>query len=307
LCVLLFCKYSVICIPSTQVAGAKNMTIAITGASGQLGRLAITHLKTLTDPAHIIALARGPARVADLGVTARAFDYTQPEGMRAALDGVTTLVLISSSDFNDRLGQHRNVIAAAKAAGVQRILYTSILKADRSPLLIAADHRATEEIIAQSGLPATILRNSWYTENWTANIGAAIGAGAVIGSAGEARFTPATRKDYAEALAIVAADAAHTGKTYELAGDEGFTLAELAAEISRQTGKPLPYNDLPAEVYQGILESVGLPAGFAHVLVDVDLKAAQGWLSDDSGTLSQLLGRKTERLGAAVAKALAAL
>ncbi|MCH8466789.1 MAG: NAD(P)H-binding protein, partial [Roseinatronobacter sp.] len=185
------------------------MTIAITGASGQLGRLAITHLKTLTGPAQIIALARDPARMADLGVSARAFEYTQPERMAAALEGVTTLALISSSDFKDRTGQHRNVINAAKAAGVERIVYTSILKADTSPLLIAADHRETEEIIAQSGLSATILRNSWYTENWTANIGAVLGAGAVIGAAGEARFTPATRKDYAEALAITASDPAH--------------------------------------------------------------------------------------------------
>jgi NAD(P)H dehydrogenase (quinone) len=283
------------------------MTIAITGASGQLGRLAITHLKTLTDTRQIIALARDPSRVADLGVNVRAFDYTQRGGMAPALDGVTTLVLISSSDFNDRVGQHRNVIDAAQAAGVKRLVYTSILKADTSRLLIAKDHRATEGIIAQSGLPATILRNSWYTENWTANIGAALGAGAVIGCAGEARFTPATRKDYAEALANVAVENAHIGKIYELAGDEGFTLAELAADIARQTGKQLAYNDLPSDVYQGILESVGLPAGFAHLLVDVDLKAREGWLSDDSGALSHLLGRPTERLDAAVAKALAAL
>jgi NAD(P)H dehydrogenase (quinone) len=281
------------------------MTIAITGASGQLGRLAIAHLKTLADPAQIVALARDPGKVADLGVPARAFDYTDPDGMVAALQGVTTLALISSSDFNDRIGQHRNVIEAAKAAGVGRILYTSILKADRSPLLIAADHAATEEIIAASGLQATILRNGWYTENWTANLGGAIGAGALIGSAGDARFTPATRADYAQALAVAAADPAHAGKVYELAGDEGFTLTELAAEVSRQTGKTLPYNDLPGDVYQGILESLGLPSGFAQLLVDADVKAGDGWLADDSGTLSGLLNRPSVRLSDAVAVALA--
>lgn len=280
------------------------MTIAITGASGQLGRLAIEHLKTLTDPEQIIALARDPAKVADLDVTARAFDYTKPETLAPALTGVQTLVLISSSDFNDRAGQHRNVIDAATSAGVERIVYTSILNAGNSPMLIAQDHRATEEIIAESGLSATILRNSWYTENWTANLGGAIEAGALIGSAGEARFTPATRRDYAHALAVVAADAAHAGHTYELAGDEGFTLAELAAEVSRQTGKELPYNDLPGDTYQGILESFGLPAGFAQVLVDVDVKAPEGWLDDSSGTLSRLLGRPTTRLPEAVAAAL---
>jgi NAD(P)H dehydrogenase (quinone) len=281
------------------------MTIAVTGASGQLGRLAIAHLKTLTDPAQIVALARAPEKLADLGIIGRAFDYTQPEGMVAALDGVTTLVLISSSDFNNRVGQHRNAIDAAKSAGVGRILYTSILKADRSPMLIAADHAATEGIIAASGLSATILRNGWYTENWTANLGAAIAAGALIGAAGTARFTPATRDDYAQALAIAAADPTLAGQTLELAGDEGFTLSDLAAEVSRQTGKALPYNDLPADVYQGILESIGLPTGFAQLLVDVDQKAAAGWLEEHSRTLSRLLGRPTARMDQAVAAALA--
>lgn len=281
------------------------MTIAITGASGQLGRAAITHLKTLTDPAGIVALARTPSAVEDLGVTARSFDYTQPDGMAAALAGVTTLALISSSDFKDRTGQHRTVIEAAQRAGVGRILYTSILKARRSPLLIAADHAATEEIIAASGLTATILRNGWYTENWTATLDVAIASGALIGAAGDARFTPATRADFAQALAVAAADPAHAGQTYELAGDEGFTLAALAAEVSRQTGKTLPYTNLSGETYQGILESLGLPAGFAQLLVDVDLKAGAGWLADDSGTLARLLGRPTTRLRQAVADALA--
>jgi len=281
------------------------MTIAITGASGQIGRIAITQLKNLTDPAGIVALARDPAKVNDLGVTARVFDYTRPKTLGPALSDVSTLVLISSSDFNDRVGQHRNVIEAARAAGVGRIVYTSILKADRSPMLIAEDHRATEELIAASGLKATILRNGWYTENWTATLGGAIAAGALIGSAGAARFTPASRRDYGEALAFVAADEAHAGETYELAGDEGFTLSELAAEVSRQTGTGIPYNDLPAEAYQGILESFGLPAGFAEVLVDVDLKASEGWLEDDSGLLGRLLGRPTTRMAEAVSAALA--
>ncbi|MCA6300138.1 MAG: NAD(P)H-binding protein [Phenylobacterium sp.] len=280
------------------------MTIAITGANGQLGRAAIDILKTRTGSAPVIALARDTAKVADLGLEARAFDYTHPaEALETALSGVDTLVLISSSDFNDRVGQHRNVIAAAAAAGVGRLIYTSMLKADVSPLLIAEDHRETEALIAASGLRATVLRNGWYTENWTRTLGTALEAGALIGSAGAAPFTPAVRRDYAEAIAIVAADAAHAGATYELAGDETITLAELAAEVARQTGKPLPYNDLPPEVYHGVLESFGLPAGFAALLVDVDLKAADGWLKETSGTLSALLGRRTESMASAVAAA----
>lgn len=281
------------------------MTIAITGASGQLGRTAIDALKARIDPAQIVALARNPSRVDDLGVEARAFDYTlQPDALALALTGLETLVLNSSSDFDDRVGQHRNVIDAAKAAGVSRIVYTSILKADVSPMLIAQDHRATEALIAASGLSATILRNGWYTENWTGTLGAALEAGALIGSAGSARFTPATRSDYAQAIAVVAASANHAGKTYELGGDEAFTLADLAAEVANQSGKPLPYNDLPPEVYQGILESFGLPAGFAAMLVDVDVKAADGWLEDTSGALSHLLGRPTTSMAAAVHAAL---
>ncbi len=280
------------------------MTIAITGASGQLGRLAISHLKTLTDPSHIRALARDPSKIADLGVEGRLFDYTKPDTMQEALTGVQTLVLISSNDFNDRLGQHRAVIDAVHNAGVTRVIYTSILNADRSPMLLAGDHRDTEALIAGSGVPAAILRNGWYTENWTGSLGGAIAAGALIGAAGNARFTPATRADFAEALAIVAADPARVG-VLELAGDESITLTDLAAEVSRQTGKAIPYNDLAGEVYQGILESFGLPAGFAQMLVDVDQKAHEGWLADDSGTLSDLLGRPTTPLATAVQHALA--
>lgn len=282
------------------------MTIAVTGSSGQLGRAAIDLLKRRAGSTPIVALARDTAKAADLGVEARAFDYTHPAKTSAtALAGVETLVLISSSDFNDRVGQHRNVIEAATAAGVGRIVYTSILKADVSPLLIAQDHRATEAIIAASGLPATVLRNGWYTENWTSTLGAALEAGALIGSAGSAQFTPATRRDYAEVIAIVAADTGHAGATYELGGDEAITLTGLAAEVSRQSGKSLPYNDLPPTVYQGILESFGLPAGFAAMLVDVDVKAADGWLKDTSGALARLLGRPTASMASAVAAALA--
>ena len=281
------------------------MTIAITGATGQLGGLALAHLKTLVDPAQITALVRDLGKATDLGFAARAFDYTAPQGMGAALQGVDVLVLISSSDFNDRVGQHRNVINAAKAAGVGRIVYTSILQADRSPLLIACDHRATEAAIKDAGLTATILRNGWYTENWTGTLGAAISAGAMIGAAGEACFTPATRADYAQALAVVAADEAHAGQVYELGGDAAITLADIAAEVSRQTGKTIPYNDLPGDVYQGILQSIGLPAGFAALLVDVDQKAGDGWLADRSGSLRQLIGRPTTPLAEAVRAALA--
>jgi NAD(P)H dehydrogenase (quinone) len=280
------------------------MTIALTGASGHLGRLALSHLLTLKDPSSLIGLVRDPASLADIGIAARHFDYKASDTLAPALAGVDTLVLISSSDFDDRVAQHANVIAAARDAGVGRIVYTSILKADRSPLLIAQDHRTTEALIADAGMAATILRNGWYTENWTATLGGAMAAGALIGSAGDARFTPATRADYATALAVVAASDDHVGQVLELAGDEGFTLADLAAEVSRQAGISLPYQDLPPVALQAILEQIGLPPAFAHLLVDVDQKAGAGWLADDSGTLARLIGRPTTRLTQAVAAAL---
>ncbi len=282
------------------------MKIGITGATGQLGRLAIASLKSGVPSADIVALVRSPEKAADLGIAARRADYRDRASLEAALQGIDVLALISSNDFNDRVGQHQAVIAAAKAANVKRIIYTSILKADASPLMIAGDHKATEELILASGLTYTILRNPWYTENWTASIPAAVGAGALIGCAGNARVSPATRLDLAEALAKVAAGAGHDNKIYELGTDTPFTLADLAAEVSARTGKVIPYNDLPKDVFIGILAGFGLPPGLPEVIADADAHAAGGWLLDESKTLSRLIGRPTTSLKDAVAAALAA-
>ncbi|PZR00330.1 MAG: NAD(P)-dependent oxidoreductase [Cereibacter sphaeroides] len=282
-------------------------TIAVTGATGHLGRLAIAALKLRAPGATIIALARDPAKVADLGVQARSADYSRPETLPAALAGVDVLVLISSSSFDDRAGQHRNVIAAAKQAGVKRIVYTSILKGDASPMKLALDHIETETALRASGVPATVLRNGWYTENYTMNLGGALAAGAVIGSSGQGRISAAPRADYAEAIAVVAADDSHAGKTYELAGDTSFTLADYAAEVSKLAGKTIPYNDLPEATYADILKSFGLPEGFAMVLADSDIKASKGSLQDDSHTLSKLIGRPTVPVQQTLAEAFKAM
>lgn len=277
-------------------------TIAVTGATGQLGRLALASLQQRGFAP--IALARTPAKVAE-GLTARAFDYTAPDP--AALAGVDVLVLISSNDFNDRLDQHRRVIEAAKTARVGRVIYTSILKGDASPMLLAQDHVGTEALLKASGLTYTILRNGWYLENLTGSLGAALQHGAVIGAAGEGRFAAAARADFAEAIAVTASTNGHDNAVYELAGDSAFTMAELAAEVGRQTGRQIPYQNLPPEAYAGVLVSVGLPEGFAHVLADSDAHAAHGALDDGSRTLSRLIGRPTTLMAAAVSTALAAL
>ena len=276
------------------------MTIAITGATGHLGRLAIAALKARG--ANPVALARDPAKAADLGVEVRAFDYTAPDP--AALTGIDTLVLISSNDFTDRAGQHQKAIAAAKAAGVKRLLYTSILKGDASPMILAQDHIATEAAIRASGIPATILRNGWYTENFTGALGAAVAHGAMIGAASEGRVNSAARKDYAEAIAVTALDASHTGKVYELAGDVAHTGADFAAAVAKAAGKPVAYVSMTGADYARALTGFGLPEGFAHVLADSDVRAAEGALHDDSRTLSRLIGRPTTPIAETIAAAL---
>ncbi|GGW30301.1 NAD(P)-dependent oxidoreductase [Gemmobacter lanyuensis] len=280
------------------------MTIAITGATGQLGRLAIAAIKARAPGADLIALARDPAKAADLGVPVRAFDYLQEEGQAAALAGVSVLVLISSNDFNDRAGQHARVIEAAKAAGVGRIIYTSLLKGDASPMILAEDHIATEAALATSGLATTILRNGWYTENYTGALGAALAHGAILGAAGEGRLSTAARADFAEAIAVTALEEGHSGKIYELAGDDSYTLADLASEVQAQSGKPVAFVNLPQADYAKALEGFGLPAGFAAVLADSDARAGEGALFDDSHTLSRLIGRPTTPFAATVRAAL---
>lgn len=281
-----------------------TQTIAVTGATGQLGRLAIAALKRRAPEARLVALVRDPARAADLGLEARPFDYARPATLEAPLRGVDVLVLISSSDFNDRAGQHRNVIAAARAAGVGRVIYTSILKGIESPMRLAADHRETEVALAASGIPATVLRNGWYTENYTGTLAGALAAGAIVGANAGGRVSPATRADFAEAIAVVASTGDHTGQVYELAGDEAFTMDDFAAEVSRQAGKPVPYAPMPEAAYAELLTGFGLPESFAAILADSDARAGEGALFDDSGTLARLIGRPTTPLAQAVAAAL---
>lgn len=280
------------------------MTIAVTGATGQLGRLVVEHLKTFVPAGEIVALARDPAKAADLGVAVHAADYAQPETLAAALTGVDTLLLISSDAVGQRVAQHRNVIEAAKAAGVKRIAYTSILRADTTPIGLAEEHIATEALIQGSGLTYALLRNGWYFENYTGSLAGAIAAGAVIGASGEGRISAAARGDYAQAAAVVVATPDAENRVYELAGDTAFTRADLAAEVSRQTGKAIAYNDLPEATYAGILESFGLPAPFAAILAQSDVGASQGGLFDEGHALSRLIGRPTTSLTDAVAQAL---
>lgn len=281
------------------------MKIGITGATGQLGRIVVHKLKQKVAPADIVALVRSPAKAADLGVEARAADYDDAKSLAAALAGIDTLLLISGSEVGQRAQQHRNVIEAAKQAGVKHIVYTSLLHADTSPLSLAGEHRDTEAMLRAAGIPSTILRNSWYMENHLGSAKGAVAAGAFIGSAGQGRIAGAAREDYAEAAVAVLTGAGHQGRVYELAGDEPYTLAELAAEIARQSGAQVPYRDLAVADYAQALQGFGLPAPLAQAIAGWDADAAKGALDDGSHTLSRLIGRRTTPLAEAVRRALA--
>lgn len=280
------------------------MTIAVTGATGQLGRLVLGHLLSRVARDQVVALARSTGRAGDLEVAVRPGDYDRPETLKCGLAGIQTLLLISSSEVGRRVTQHAAVIDAAVRAGVQRIVYTSLLHADRSSLSLADEHRATEAMLAGSGIAVTILRNGWYTENYTGSAAAALSAGALSGSAGNARISSAARADYAEAAAVVLAEEGHEGRVYELAGDDAWTLADLASEISRQAGKCIPYRNLAEADYAELLVSRGLPPHLAQAIAGWDSAAAGGALLDETRQLSRLIGRPTTSLAASVAEAL---
>lgn len=282
--------------------------IVITGATGQLGRLVIQSLLNKLPASQIVAAVRNPARAADLaalGVQVRKADYTDPALLEAAFQGAEKVLLISSSEIGQRAAQHRNVIDAAKKAGVSLVAYTSILHADRSPLGLAAEHAATEAYLRESGLPHVLLRNGWYTENYLASVPPALQHGAFIGSAGEGRISSAARVDYADAAAVALTASGQAGKVYELAGDDSYTLTEFAAELSRQSGKPVPYVNLPEADYKAALFGAGLPEPIADLLADSDVGASKGGLFDDQRQLSALIGRPTTSLATLMQAALA--
>jgi NAD(P)H dehydrogenase (quinone) len=282
--------------------------ILVTGASGQLGRLVIDHLLKIMPPSQIIAMARSREAVADLasrGVEVRAADYAKPETLEGAFAGVDRVLLISSSEVGQRLPQHRNVIAAAKQAGVKLLAYTSVLRADTSALGLAAEHRQTEAELRDSGIPFVLLRNGWYTENYAASIPSALALGAVFGSAGDGRISSAARADYAEAAArVLTAREDQAGRIYELAGDQSYSLAQFAAEIARQSGKPVAYNNLAEADFRAALIGAGLPDGVAALLADSDNAASKGALFDDGHQLSTLIGRPTTPLATTVSAVL---
>lgn len=281
--------------------------IAITGASGQLGQLVVEELLKTVAADQLVAIVRNPAKIkafSERGVQVRAASYEDKTALVQALRGVEKLLLISSSEVGQRAVQHHNVIEAAKEAGVKLIAYTSLLHADSSPLGLADEHIATEEMLKQSGIPFVLLRNGWYTENYLASVPPALQHGAFIGSAGEGKIASATRADYAAAAAKVMPLDNQAGKVYELAGDHGWTLSELTAELTKQSGTTVVYQNLPEADFKAALLGAGLPEGLAAMLANSDAGAAKGGLFEDSRQLSQLIGRPTTSLAESVRSAL---
>ena len=285
------------------------MSLVVTGATGHLGHLVVESLLERGVPAQdITAAGRDTTKAKDLadrGVQVRAIDYDDPATLREAFGGAGKILLVSGSEVGQRTRQHRNAIAAARDAGVGLLAYTSIANAGTTTMRLAEEHQATETALGDSGLPFVLLRNSWYIENYTAQLGTILQHGAVVGSAGHGRVSAATRADYAAAAAaVLTAQEDQAGRVYELGGDQAFTLAELAAEISTQTGRDISYRDLPAEEYAQVLVAAGLPAPVAGILADSDRGLSRGDLFADRGDLRRLIGRPSTTLRHALAAAL---
>ncbi|OCC10841.1 SDR family oxidoreductase [Streptomyces sp. PTY087I2] len=285
------------------------MSIVVTGATGALGRLVVDALLTTVPAGEVVAVVRDKEKAAApaaRGVELRVADYNAPETLAGAFRSGDRVLLISGSEVGERVAQHTAVIDAAKAAGVAQLAYTGILGGPDADFTLADEHKATEQLILDSGLPYTFLRNGWYTENYTANLAPVLEHRAVVANAGEGRIASATRADYAAAAAAVLTGDGHLNTAYELSGDTAWSLAEYAAVISEVTGETIAYTNVPAAVHQEILVGAGLPEGFAAILVDVDEAIERGRLAGTSGDLARLIGRPTTPLAETVRAALSA-
>ncbi|WP_328365026.1 SDR family oxidoreductase [Micromonospora zamorensis] len=283
--------------------------IAITGATGQLGHQVINNLLARVPAEQIIAVDLESDRASDLaklGVEVRFADYNKPETLLPAFTGADKVLLVSSPSGPDasRIAQHQAAIDAAITSGVELLAYTSVTHAPTNMMGMAPVHHATEQAIAESGVAAAILRNGWYAENHTGGIGNALKYGTLLGSAGNGRMASASRVDLAEAAAIILTSDDQAGKIYDLTGDTAWTLSDLAAEITAQSGKSVAYTDLPPEEYRQALQQVGMPEHVVELVVDAEVAISRGTLDYVTSDLSTLLGRPTTPMSASVAAAL---
>ncbi|MDQ0893551.1 NAD(P)H-binding protein [Agromyces ramosus] len=276
------------------------MTILVTAASGQLGRLVVESLLARgAAPDTIVATARDTSKLAELaarGIRTAELDYARTETIAPALEGVDAVLLVSASEPGNRVALHQNVIDAAAAAGVAKLVYTSAPKATTADFVLAPEHKATEEAIAASGVPAVILRNNWYTENYAADVSRAASTGVIAASVADGRVASATRADYADAAAVVLLEDGHLGQVYELAGDLAWDYSELAAAASEVVGREVTFQPLSTSEHIAALEGFGLDAGTAGFVAAIDTGIRDGVLGDSDGTLSRLIGRPSTPL-----------
>jgi NAD(P)H dehydrogenase (quinone) len=276
----------------------------VAGATGKLGRLVIEELLDRAPADQITAVVRSRGKAADMaarGVRVHVADYDQPETLEGAFRAGDKVLLISSNSAGARhTAQHRTVIDAARAAGVELMAYTSVLAAPTASFSIGRDHRATEQALAASGLPYVLLRNGWYNENYTGHLDAILRYGQVFGCAGDGRVATAARADYAAAAAIVLTSSGQANTIYELSGDTAFSLAELADEIARQSGREITYPRLSPAEYQAFMVGQGVDAADAAQLVEADAAIARGELAHTPGQLRRLIGRPTTPIATAL-------
>jgi len=275
------------------------MTIAIFGATGKLGGDVLDILLERGVPAgDILALGRNAERLAQLaerGFRTERVDLDQPEGLADTLRGIDAALLISTADPGNRLWQHQAAVAAAKEAGISHLVYTSALHAPTSSLVLAPDHKATEEYITASGVPATFLRNGWYTENLVADFDAAR-AGTIANSVADGRIAGAPRREFAEAAAVVLTTEGHAGQAYELSGDDSWSYEEFAVAAGEVLGTPVAYQSLSGEEERDQLLGFGLDEGTAAFVVTLNGGLREGEMSDTTGDLTRLIAHPTEPL-----------
>lgn len=278
--------------------------ILVTGATGQLGGIVVENLLKNTPANEIAVLVRDENKAADLkakGVEIRVGSYFDEASLKTALQGIDKLLLISSNDFNDRIGQHKNVIDAAKNAGVKHIFYTGVTMKDieTSPLKpLLADHYQTEDYIKASGLTYTFLQNSLYFEVVPMFVGAGVLETGIFFPAGEGKVAFAARQDLGEATATILSTEGHENKTYNLTGSEAYSFADIAAELSALTGKTVAYTSPESAAFEGMLKQFGLPEEIVVMSVLFAAGMKNNDFSSPSTTLEQFLGRKTTDLKA---------
>lgn len=260
-------------------------TIAVTAATGQLGRLVVADLLTRVPAEQIVAVARDAARAADLGVPVREADYGDRAALTAAFAGVDRVLLVSGSEVGQRVDQHRNVIEAAVAAGVGHLVYTSAPHADDTTLVLAPDHKMTENLVRDSGITWTVLRNNWYSENYAATVATARDTGEIVTATGDGRVASAARSDFAQAAAAVLTSDERGGTVYELGGDVAWTFPEFAADLSTVLGTEVVHRAVTPTELDAWLAAVGLDEGTRGFVVALDVNIAEGTLSEVTGDL----------------------